>query len=149
MRQPQRRFYMLLFGVAVLVSIVIGEGQVRAQQPIVFVAPIEGVIDLGLAPFVQRVLDEATAAGAKAVILEINTFGGRVDAAVLIRDALLNSKVLTVAFINKRAISAGALISLASEKIAMADGGTIGAATPVQIGLPGSPAQPVEEKTVS
>ncbi|MCA9458264.1 MAG: hypothetical protein KC587_16480, partial [Nitrospira sp.] len=67
----------------------------------------------------------------------------------LIRDALLNSKVLTVAFINKRAISAGALISLASEKIAMADGGTIGAATPVQIGLPGSPAQPVEEKTVS
>ena len=149
MRQPQRRFYMLLFGVTVLFSIVIGEGQVRAQRPIVFVAPIEGVIDLGLAPFVQRVLDEATAAGAKAVILEINTFGGRVDAAVLIRDALLNSKVLTVAFINKRAISAGALISLASEKIAMADGGTIGAATPVQIGLPGSPAQPVEEKTVS
>ena len=140
---------MLLFGVTVLFSIVIGEGQVRAQRPIVFVAPIEGVIDLGLAPFVQRVLDEATAAGAKAVILEINTFGGRVDAAVLIRDALLNSKVLTVAFINKRAISAGALISLASEKIAMADGGTIGAATPVQIGLPGSPAQPVEEKTVS
>jgi membrane-bound serine protease (ClpP class) len=147
--QPQRRFYMLLFGVAVLVSIVIGEGQVRAQRPIVFVAPIEGVIDLGLAPFVQRVLDEATKADAKAVILEINTFGGRVDAAVLIRDALLESKILTVAFINKRAISAGALISLASEKIAMADGGTMGAATPVQIGLPGSPAQPVEEKTVS
>ena len=119
------------------------------SQLVVFVAPIEGVIDLGLAPFVQRVLDEATAAGAKAVILEINTFGGRVDAAVVIRDALLDSKLLTVAFINKRAISAGALISLASEKIAMADGGTIGAATPVQIGLPGSPAQPVEEKTVS
>jgi len=119
------------------------------QRHVVFVAPIEGVIDLGLAPFVQRVLDEATAANAKAVILEINTFGGRVDAAVLIRDALLESKILTVAFVNKRAISAGALISLASEKIAMADGGTIGAATPVQIGLPGSPAQPVEEKTVS
>ncbi|MCA9498698.1 MAG: nodulation protein NfeD [Nitrospirales bacterium] len=119
------------------------------SQLVVFVAPIEGVIDLGLAPFVQRVLDEATAAGAKAVILEINTFGGRVDAAVVIRDALLDSKLLTVAFINKRAISAGALISLASEKIAMADGSTIGAATPVQIGLPGTPAQPVEEKTVS
>ncbi|HNP29427.1 MAG TPA: NfeD family protein [Nitrospirales bacterium] len=149
MMQPQKRFHMLIFGVGVLVSLVIGDGQVHAQRPLVFVAPIEGVIDLGLAPFVQRVLDEATDAGAKAVILEINTFGGRVDAAVLIRDALLNSKVLTVAFINKRAISAGALISLASEKIAMADGATIGAATPVQIGLPGSPAQPVEEKTVS
>ncbi len=111
--------------------------------------PIEGVIDLGLAPFVQRVLEEAATEKASAVVLDINTFGGRVDAAVLIRDALLESKVLTVAFINKRAISAGALISLAAEKIVMADGGTIGAATPVQIGLPGAPAQPVAEKTVS
>ena len=121
----------------------------QRHKPIVFVVPIEGVIDLGLAPFVQRVLQEASTAKASAVVLDINTFGGRVDAAVLIRDALLESKVLTVAFINKRAISAGALISLAAEKIVMADGGTIGAATPVQIGLPGTPAQPVEEKTVS
>jgi membrane-bound serine protease (ClpP class) len=121
----------------------------QSHKPIVFVVPIEGVIDLGLAPFVERVLEEAATAKASAVVLDINTFGGRVDAAVLIRDALLESKVLTVAFINKRAISAGALISLAAEKIAMADGGTIGAATPVQIGLPGAPAQPVAEKTVS
>ena len=121
----------------------------QSQKPIVFVTPIEGVIDLGLAPFVQRVLEEAATAKASAVVLDINTFGGRVDAAVLIRDALLEAKVLTVAFINKRAISAGALISLAAEKIVMADGGTIGAATPVQMGLPGTPAQPVEEKTVS
>jgi len=119
-----------------------------APRP-VYVAPIQGVIDLGLAPFVQRVLGEAAQEGAAAVVLDINTFGGRVDAAVLIRDALLDAKVPTVAFVNKRAISAGALIGLAAEKIAMADGGTIGAATPVQIGQPGSPAQPVEEKTVS
>lgn len=145
------RLHQVFSALAIFLSVfmVFVVSQADTQKPVVFVAPIEGVIDLGLAPFVQRVLDEATAAEAKAVILNINTFGGRVDAAVLIRDALLNSKVLTVAFINKRAISAGALISLASEKIAMADGGTIGAATPVQIGLPGSPAQPVEEKTVS
>jgi membrane-bound serine protease (ClpP class) len=116
---------------------------------VVYVVPIEGIIDLGLAPFVQRVLDEAAAANATAVILQINTFGGRVDAAVLIRDALLQSRVRSVAFINKRAISAGALISLAAEKIVMADGGTIGAATPVTLGEPGGPAQPVAEKSVS
>jgi membrane-bound serine protease (ClpP class) len=121
----------------------------QKQQPIVYVAPIEGIIDLGLAPFVQRVLDEAAAAGAAAVVLEINTFGGRVDAAVQIRDALLNSPVRTVAFVNKRAISAGALISLAAENIVMAGGSTIGAATPVQAGQPGAGAQPVAEKTVS
>src|SRR5262245_5757996 len=123
----------------------------RAQSPspVVYIAPVEGIIDLGLAPFLQRVLREATDQAAAAVILEINTFGGRMDAAVLIRDSLLSARVRTVAFVNKRAISAGALISLAAEKIAMADGGTIGAATPVQVGLPGAPAQPVEEKTVS
>ncbi|MBK9305711.1 MAG: nodulation protein NfeD [Nitrospira sp.] len=120
-----------------------------SEGSVVYVIPVDGVIDLGLAPFVERVLDEAAAAGAAAVILEIDTFGGRVDAAVQIRDALLRAKVKTVAFINKRAISAGALISLAAETIVMAEGGTIGAAMPVQIGLPGAPAQPVEEKTVS
>jgi membrane-bound serine protease (ClpP class) len=121
----------------------------QPAQPVVYVVPIAGIIDLGLAPFVQRILDEAAGADAAAVILEINTFGGRVDAAVLIRDALLRARVRTVAFVNKRAISAGALISLAAEKIAMAEGGTMGAATPVTMGQPGAPAQPVAEKTVS
>lgn len=121
----------------------------RDERPVVYVAPIEGVIDLGLAPFVQRVLDEAARAGAAAVVLDINTFGGRVDAAVQIRDSLLNSRVRTIAFVDKRAISAGALIALASEKIVMADGGTIGAAAPVQIGPSGERAEPVGEKTVS
>jgi membrane-bound serine protease (ClpP class) len=116
---------------------------------VVYVVPITGMIDLGLAPFVSRVLEAAAGAGATAVILDINTFGGRVDAAVLIRDALLRARVRTVAFVNKRAISAGALITLAAETIVMADGATIGAATPVAMGLPGAGAQPVAEKTVS
>jgi membrane-bound serine protease (ClpP class) len=126
-----------------------GELCTQPARPVVYVVPIAGMIDLGLAPFVQRVLDEAVGANAAAVILEINTFGGRVDAAVRIRDALLQARVRTVAFVNKRAISAGALISLAAETIAMADGSTIGAATPVTMGQPGAPAEPVAEKTVS
>ena len=120
----------------------------QSARPIVYVAPIEGMIDLGLAPFIRRVLDEATAASSAGVILEVNTFGGRVDAAVVIRDALLTTKLRTVAFVNKRAISAGALISLAAERIAMADGATIGAAMPVQIDSSGK-AKAVAEKTVS
>jgi membrane-bound serine protease (ClpP class) len=124
-------------------------GFAEPARPVVYVIPIKGIIDLGLAPFVERTLKEATNAQADAVILDVDTFGGRVDAAVQIRDALLRSKPKTIAFVNKRAISAGALISLAADTIAMADGGTIGAATPVQIGIPGAPAQPVEEKTFS
>jgi membrane-bound serine protease (ClpP class) len=138
-----------VLGFALLTTLVVSGPLFAQKTPVVYVAPIEGMIDLGLAPFVERVLREASDAGAAAVILEINTFGGRVDAAVLIRDALLNAKVPTIAFINKRAISAGALIALATEKIVIGQGGTIGAATPVQMGQPGAPAQPVEEKTVS
>src|ERR687892_2149785 len=142
--------YCLLAALAVA-CLMIGGAAVHAQTatPIVYVAPLEGIIDLGLAPFVERVLAEATEAKADAVVLEVNTFGGRVDAAVLIRDALLRTPVRTIAFVNKRAISAGALIGLAATTIAMAEGGTIGAATPVAIGAPGGPAQPLEEKTVS
>jgi len=121
----------------------------QEKRPLVYVAQIEGIIDLGLAPFVERVLDQAADSDAAAVVLEINTFGGRVDAAVQIRDALLNARVRTVAFVNKRAISAGALIGLAAENLVMAGGGTIGAATPVQMGQPGAQAKPVSEKTVS
>ncbi len=135
--------------VALALLAIFASTRAQDKRPVVYVAPIEGVIDLGLAPFVKRVLDEAAAAGAAAVVLEINTFGGRVDAAVQIRDALLNSPVRTIAFVNKRAISAGALIALASENLVMTGGATIGAATPVQMGQPGAPAESVSEKTVS
>ena len=147
--QGKRTVRLWIAGLGMLALFASSPGVSTAQTSVVYIAPIEGMIDLGLAPFVQRVLNEATQEGAAAVVLEINTFGGRVDAAVLIRDALLNARVPTIAFINKRAISAGALISLAAQKIVMANGGTIGAATPVAMGQPGAPAQPVAEKTVS
>ena len=95
--------------------------------------PIEGTIDLGLPPFIERSIAEAEENNARTIIFEVNTFGGRVDAATQIKDAILDSKVPTVAFINKRAISAGALISLSCEKVFMAGGATIGATTAVDM----------------
>ena len=139
--------------VLLLMSLLIG-GWVGAQSansrtdgPVVIVAQIDGTIDLGLAPFVDRVMRQAQADNVAAVVLQINTFGGRVDAAVQIRDALLKSPVTSIAFIDTRAISAGALISLAANVIVMAPGGTIGAATPVISS--GAETQPTSEKTVS
>jgi membrane-bound serine protease (ClpP class) len=107
--------------------------------------PIHGMIDLGLLALIERVLKQHR--NAAAFVLDINTLGGRVDAAIQIRDALLESKVKTVAFIHPRAISAGALIALACDVIAVSRGASIGAATPIQLGDGG--AQPVEEKMVS
>jgi len=121
--------------------------QSNKDGPLVYVADVSGTIDLGLAPYIERVLKQAEQDGAAAVVLRVNTFGGRVDAAVQIRDALLKSPIQSIAYIDTRAISAGALISLASNAIVMAPGGTIGAATPVQSS--GTETTPVSEKTVS
>ena len=104
-----------------------------AYSDIIYRVPIEGVIDLGLPPYIKRVIKEAEASKINAIVFEINTFGGRVDAATQIKDAILSSEIQTIAFINRRAISAGALISLSCEKIFMTGGGLIGAATAVDM----------------
>ncbi|HIA85081.1 MAG TPA: nodulation protein NfeD, partial [Candidatus Marinimicrobia bacterium] len=95
--------------------------------------PIHDTIDLGLPPFIERSIEMAEKDNAKVIIFDIDTFGGRLDAATQIKDAILSAKIPTIAFINRRAISAGALISLSCEKIFMTSGGTIGAATAVDM----------------
>ncbi|MDO8548755.1 MAG: nodulation protein NfeD [Ignavibacteria bacterium] len=102
-----------------------------SQNKKVYYAEIDDEIDLGMAPYISRVVKEANDANANAIIFRINTFGGRVDAATQIKDAILSSDILTIAFINNRAISAGALIALSCNKIVMVPGSSIGAATVV------------------
>jgi membrane-bound serine protease (ClpP class) len=147
------RIFSIVLALAALLTAIAAPVRAAPGEPppkkTAIVVPIEGMIDLGLVPLVDRALKSAVETRASVIILEVNTFGGRVDAAVAIRDALLRSRTPTVAFVNKRAISAGALISLAAEKIVMARGATMGAATPVQLGQPGEAAKPVDEKTVS
>ena len=99
----------------------------------VYRVSIQSTIDLGLPTYISRSIEEAVEEDASAIIFDINTFGGRVDGATQIKDEILNSPILTIAFINKRAISAGALISLSCNKIYMTPGATIGAATAVDM----------------
>lgn len=100
-------------------------------QDLVVVIPIQGSIEPGIGHFLQRSLDEAEADGAVAVILDINTPGGRLDTVLEMRDAILDSPVRTIAFVNREAFSAGALITIASNEIWVAPGGVFGAATPI------------------
>lgn len=114
-------------------SIIIFIAQTLLNASSVYRVPIHDTIDLGLPPFIERSIQMAENNGASAIIFDIDTFGGRLDAATQIKDAILSSTVPTVAFINRRAISAGALISLSCETIYMTGGGTIGAATAVDM----------------
>lgn len=116
-----------------IILLIILSSLFATPDSLVYRVPIEGVIDLGLPSFIERSLKTAAEEGALAVIFDIDTFGGRIDAATQIKDAILDSPLLTVAFINRRAISAGALISMSCDKIYMTSGGTIGAATAVDM----------------
>lgn len=104
----------------------------------VYVLPIHGEIEPGLAAFVARGLALAER-NHGVVLLEINTFGGRVDAATEIKDLIFRAQVPVIAYVGERAWSAGALIALSAPRIAMAPGSSMGAAEP----------RPAEEKTVS
>lgn len=113
----------------ILISLLIIPGLFAQKK--VYLAHIETEIEPGLVPYITRVVDEAEKNNAAAIIFKINTLGGRVDAAVQIVDAIMSSRVQTIAYIDHRAISAGAFIALSNRKIVMVQGGTIGAATVV------------------
>lgn len=102
-----------------------------AQTPVVYRVAVTGTIELGLAPFIRRAISEAEAAGARAVILDVNTLGGRVDAALNIVDAVTAAGIPVYALVDPRAISAGALISVATDSVFMTPEASIGASTVV------------------
>ncbi len=88
-------------------------------------------IDLSSQRLVTLGLEKAELAGADYVILDLNTYGGAVNAADSIRSALLRYEKPVVAYVNMQAASAGALISIACDSIYMKTGSSIGAATVV------------------
>ena len=99
----------------------------------VYVIPIQDVIDLGIPGLVNRGIDLAESNNADLILFDIDTFGGRVDAATQIKDAIASTEIETIAFINRRAISAGSLISLSCDQIFMTEGATIGATSVVDM----------------
>ena len=114
------------------------------EQPVggtVWVIPIHGDITPALATFVRREARTAMNQGAQYIIFEIDTFGGRVDAALQITSFITSiQNARTIAWINNSEAtlgvswSAGALIALACSEIFMASGTSIGAAAPVIAG---------------
>lgn len=133
--KTMRKFFLLIF----IIFLLSAAFTILAKDHLIYVIDISGDIDMGLAHYVERTIKEAGDAGADAIILEINTFGGRVDAATKIRDAVYDSRVQVISFVIDRAWSAGALIALSAPHIAMTPGSSIGAAEP----------RPADAKTVS
>jgi len=80
---------------------------------------------------VKNAYAKAEEANVDLMLIELNTFGGMVNFADSIRVRILDSPLETVVFINHNAASAGALIALATDRIYMSKGSSIGAASVV------------------
>lgn len=126
---------MLLFNFVGMVS----ASQPAAQSEKVVVFTINDTIDDGSLATVKKAYQTAEQEHAKLIIMQMDTFGGAVDAATKIRDIILDSDIPTVCLVKNRAWSAGALIALAHNNIAMTKSASIGAAEPI----------PATEKTIS
>ncbi|MDD5759322.1 MAG: NfeD family protein [Desulfobulbaceae bacterium] len=120
----------LLFCLIILFSL--GADRSHAAHTQVFVIPVSGEIEPAMAAFIKRAITDATRAPNSLIILELDTFGGRVDAALNIVDTMVNiSQHRTIAFVKSKAISAGALVALSCNDLAMRPSTTIGDCAPI------------------
>ena len=125
----------LLSLLAVVLALVSGASRANARDEIrkgdVVVVPLQGEVSESMFLFLRRVQKAAETGGASALVLDMNTYGGRLDSAEKITNLLHQAKIPTYTFINTNAGSAGALIALATKSIYMAPVSAIGAAAPV------------------
>ncbi len=128
-----RRILFALFSLSLL-----GTAQAREPDaPLVYIIPVKKMIEPALLYVVRRGVDEATRQKADAIILQMNTTGGRVDSAVAIVTALGRSEIPVYTLVEKEAISAGAMIALSTSAIYMKPGSVIGDITPISMGMTG------------
>jgi len=106
---------------------------IQADSAQVYVIRIRSEIGNGLRVYIKHGIEGAEAANADAIIFDIDTPGGAVNAAKNIIDDIHQTAIPTIAYVNNEAISAGAMISLACDQIVMRSGGTIGDSAPVSL----------------
>lgn len=114
-----------------LVMLLFSPVAAQAQNDSVYIIEIKQNIDKVSMRKLNMGIREAESLGVGFIVLDMNTYGGAVDAADSMRTAILQCPIPTVSFINVQAASAGALISIACDSIYMRSGSSIGAATVV------------------
>jgi membrane-bound serine protease (ClpP class) len=106
----------------------------RATGPEVVVLPTTGIVDDGMAKYLADGISRATADGAAAVVIKLNTPGGSLFSTNDIDSTILEAKVPVIVWVAPAggfAASAGTFITLSSNIALMAPGTRIGAASPV------------------
>lgn len=113
----------------VILAFILMNGVIFAEnEGDVYVIPIKGDITRASYNFLRDSLDKIVNNSTKAIIFEIDTYGGLISEAEKIKNLIIGLEVPTITFVNNKAESAGVLISIAGEKLVMAESSTIGSA---------------------
>lgn len=100
---------------------------------------VHGEINEALTSYLDREIKQAEKDGADVIILDIDTWGGFIMSAEKINNILTETQIPTIAYISKKAVSAGVMVTISCDKVAMAPGTHSGAAETI----------PYNEKTLS
>src|SRR5215831_14318362 len=127
---------MKMFAISIWVAFVLGVAAPASTRETihkgdVVVVPLHGEVAPSLLTFLRRAVKTAESNNASTIVFDMNTYGGRLDTATEIVNALNQIKIPTYGFINTNAGSAGALIAVATQHIYMAPVSAIGAAAPI------------------
>ncbi|WP_417899542.1 nodulation protein NfeD [Bacillus haimaensis] len=129
MKKVLRIGYVSAFLLALILSVFpMAPSHVDGAEKLVYVIPVEDTVETGLLAFINRSIEEAEDAGADLIIYKLHTPGGLVDAASDISKSFKSTSIPSVAFIDTRALSAGAYLALYADEIYMTPGATMGAA---------------------
>lgn len=125
-----RSYFLFFLGLFTFIATVFASAN-DEDTTLIYRLPIFDEINSTTWVYTQRGFEEANDLKADAIIVHLNTYGGEVVFADSIRTKILNSTIPVHVFIDNNAASAGALISIACDKIFMRKGANIGAATVV------------------
>lgn len=98
---------------------------------VVYLIPVEGEITPAMATFFKNSIEDAKREKADAILVDLSTFGGRVDAAFDMKQAIEQCPIPIIVYISDRALSAGALLSIVAPRLIMAPGSHMGSAEPI------------------
>ena len=123
---------LLMYALLICCLLIFGSGlSAEEDTTLVYVLDIRDEIGGGVSSYISKGVNRAEKANADVIIFDVNTPGGSVKAAEKIIQEIQETKIPTIAFVNRRAISAGAMISTACDQIVMSSGATIGDSQPV------------------
>lgn len=112
--------------------------QTEESGPTAYVVPVKGEVSPQMAAFIKRCVADVPISEDTVMVFEMDTFGGRVDSAFQIVESITGvTDIPTLAYVKKKAISAGALIALSCDKLTMKPHTTIGDCAPIMVSQEG------------